>query len=683
MTDSSTSEFIARKDRNLAFFKDHHPDLYKFFVDYQMSHLKLNILTESGEVDLIGEGEGFYNNAGHAFAEREVESFKSIFSPGKPIQTVAPISSDGFIHPRFMHRRLKEIVSPYSDYLDFDNYVIEFYPLLVFLGVGLGEQIEIMSRSERIQHMIVTEADPDQFAASLYVVEWSEIAYPFINGDGGRSIRFIIGLKGDIKDLYADIWNSLIEMCPIYPAGTMFYIHRGNAEYSALADELNQSMMWYLSSWGNYDDEIRQLNNALHTLHMAVPTLPQKIELPPHTPVFIVGNGPSLDEYIDSIRRLRKKVLLVSCGTALRSLVKYGVEPDFHVELESDYFSYRVLSELDSDILKRLNFISPSHICPLAHRLFKNSRIYFKSENCVSDFFGNGYVVLERGVPTCVNAAFVVMLHLGFKNIYFFGTDFGYRNKLNHHAKTSIYQDKDKGALAGEITFNPEGGIEVKDWDDRWIHTTPTFYSTMRMIERVIQEQSNNGNAVDIFGCTSGAKIEGVRHLTVSELKSKFEKKSDVDLSSILDQIFHSSCVIYNIEHIKCALEKAENNLLLACQQIKDIVIGSNLDSFWAVSICCSKVNSFLETNLKVESNSIYYLIRGSIWCWIYVGLTYRWMIGPGDVAEAFLKDWKADFVSALEALPKHFHQVTTKEFHVEHDPWVRQSINDPETGKM
>lgn len=53
-------------------------------------------------------------------------------------------------------------------------------------------------------------------------------------------------------------------------------------------------------------------------------------------------------------------------------------------------------------------------------------------------------------------------------------------------------------------------------------------------------------------------------------------------------------------------------------------------------------------------------------------------MENPREVTE-FLKQWETSFLDCFEQLPKHFHNVTHKEYKMDNDPWIYQSINDPE----
>src|SRR5690606_10036454 len=64
-------------------------------------------------------------------------------------------------------------------------------------------------------------------------------------------------------------------------------------------------------------------------------------------PVFIVGNGPSLDQCFDYLHQYKDQVVIISCGTALKALHKHGIKPDFHAELEQNRATYEWVSQVD------------------------------------------------------------------------------------------------------------------------------------------------------------------------------------------------------------------------------------------------------------------------------------------------------------------------------------------------
>ena len=72
-------------------------------------------------------------------------------------------------------------------------------------------------------------------------------------------------------------------------------------------------------------------------------------------PVFIVGNGPSLDYLIEVLREEKERVVIVSCGTALQALYQNGITPDYHAEIETNRSTFDWLTRInDKSYLKKI-----------------------------------------------------------------------------------------------------------------------------------------------------------------------------------------------------------------------------------------------------------------------------------------------------------------------------------------
>jgi hypothetical protein len=65
-------------------------------------------------------------------------------------------------------------------------------------------------------------------------------------------------------------------------------------------------------------------------------------------PAIVLAAGPSLDEALPRIREISRRVLVVCVDTALRSLLRYGVEPDFLVVVDPQYWNWRHLAGLEA-----------------------------------------------------------------------------------------------------------------------------------------------------------------------------------------------------------------------------------------------------------------------------------------------------------------------------------------------
>lgn len=92
-----------------------------------------------------------------------------------------------------------------------------------------------------------------------------------------------------------------------------------------------------IQGWVFFDDGIMALAHFLESIKLGVPIIKKNVPLDvdiANTPVFIIGNGPSLDQSIEMIKAQQDKAIIISCGSALSALYNYGIDIDFHCEQE-------------------------------------------------------------------------------------------------------------------------------------------------------------------------------------------------------------------------------------------------------------------------------------------------------------------------------------------------------------
>ena len=65
-------------------------------------------------------------------------------------------------------------------------------------------------------------------------------------------------------------------------------------------------------------------------------------------PAIVLAAGPSLDSVLPRIREISRRALVVCVDTALRSLLRFGLEPDFLVLVDPQYWNWRHLADLES-----------------------------------------------------------------------------------------------------------------------------------------------------------------------------------------------------------------------------------------------------------------------------------------------------------------------------------------------
>ncbi|AZZ91287.1 DUF115 domain-containing protein [Hahella sp. KA22] len=684
MTDQAEilKPFIERREKNLAYFKDHFPGIYKHFLNYQMKKAKLNIIPDAGEVDIHDEGRSVYGGKAKAYALNEIKEFTKVYSEGGKVVSIDPPFPGDYCFPRFFFKTADAIIrkSPINK-SNFNHFWLgDSYPCIVFLGCGVGYHIEAFLEQHRVNYAVIFEPNLDHFAASLYAVDWAEICRKY-DGAEGRTIHFLLGGQEDEYSQWALLWNNLVTTPPAFPLATLFYNHRGLKSHDNLSEKVCDDLYVFLVSWGNYDDEVNQLNQAAHNIYSGVELLPPPVNDITDVPVCIVGAGPSLDLRIDQLREMQQRgALIISCGSSITALHPMGIKPDIHVELESDYqYVVGQLERLkDPDYLNSIKVIAPIHISPVVYQLFGERRAYIKEECGLATMFSEHGQIIRGGTPTCTNLGLAWALHYGFKNILLFGMDFGFTDRRHHHAQSSIYYDDDAHeAFKRSVDYDGQHVFKVEGVDGGSVLTSPQYFAAKRKAENSLRDFPERGK---VYNFSHGAKIEGADWvapgplpIALTALSASSDKKQKV-----VDYLYASQHEKIPVD----VLEKKRDRLNVLFGQFSDDVstfLQAPISSKDDMNRVCNRINTYMEDQVQTKAKEFYFLLRGSIRHFLYIGFAHALAIQNDAERLTFMEEWRQTMLRFLLDVHKHFLQVMYKKFDLATDPWVRRSINDPD----
>ena len=217
----------------------------------------------------------------------------------------------------------------------------------------------------------------------------------------------------------------------------------------------------------------------------------------------IVGAGPSLDESVETLHRIRDRVVLFSAGTALRPLLRHGLTPDFHCELENGPQVHEVISEARKHgDLAPICFIGSATVDPRVAPMFGETILFFRDSVSPTCILRGERAPVNGAAPTCVNTAMATGVALGFNEFVLFGADCGTRPGMPDHAEGTIYRDIEKWQqyLAERARYPLEvegnfGGIAVTNW---------VYDASRRMLAELIAAYR-----VNVVNCSDGALIPG------------------------------------------------------------------------------------------------------------------------------------------------------------------------------
>jgi hypothetical protein len=372
-------------------------------------------------------------------------------------------------------------------------------------GVGLGCHVEQLLLRAPVRNLVLIEPVLEFLWHSLSVVDWAAIFR--LAAKQGRKLHFITAEQPD--QIVRMIENCLLEVGNDFIDGSYFYFHYYSWALRESYSNLLIRVRHHYYSTGFFEDEKKMMTNACanmrrHSFHICEdqPFVRQT------TPVFIVGSGPSLDNDLDFIRHWRDKVVLISSGTSLGILLKHGLRPDIHTEMENGPQIFPILAPLrDKYGFHGIRLGASLTIDPAIGELFDQRWFFLRTALSPSLLLSQFHKGLKGSDPTVANASFSIAAVAGFTDIYLFGVDCGYREGTDeqHHSQHSIYFTADK----------PEGTDDIVKRHDRIL--PGNFGGKFRtqwsfdMTARVISDVRQRSPAMRLFNCSDGARIDGTQ----------------------------------------------------------------------------------------------------------------------------------------------------------------------------
>ncbi|MGE4398026.1 MAG: 6-hydroxymethylpterin diphosphokinase MptE-like protein [Campylobacterales bacterium] len=378
----------------------------------------------------------------------------------------------------------------------------QYLPSALLYGLGGGFALEAINEEcEKIDSLFIYEPFADFFAISAYFVD-----YPALYVKTKNLFLSIGDVPGTliVREFFAKSKFSAIYPRPEL---TMFDAPQINELKNIVEVEAGA----LLRGMGSYEDEMIGWRNSQKNCsyknikHPIFVGNTEKIE----APICVVGNGASLDDSLEFLRQNSEKMVIFAAGTALRTLLKNGIRPDFQIEIErSDYLGDILREAGVSDIdMIAANVVDPDTLASSSG----DKMLFFRDSAAVS-FLDAPRFVLPFSSPFVGNAAFSLALNIS-KSVILCGMDAGYKKGRKVHSKDSIYDESD--AL-------PEGSVRVKaNFEESEIYSNHLYRMSKNMMEYAIYENKS----ANVTNLSDGAFIAGAKPAKNIEL-SQIDKKA-------------------------------------------------------------------------------------------------------------------------------------------------------------
>lgn len=524
-------------EKNLTFFKKRNPALYELAMTYRP------------ETNLLGVGD-----AGHAILyDASTDQQLTSNNPAQEVQTyLANYRGD----PECITYGAKDIssvriwsvscVTPSLENLlkcvpkgvgpctiDGSTHI----PLAICFGQGLGHIIEQLPNLYTIQHLVIYEPNLDNLYASFFVQDYEALSDPF--SENYKSITFAIG---DAPEMFCNGLGEFVKQKGHFLLAGVLLLEpyptplttRAKNMFSATAHRMRRG-------WGFFADELQGLKQTLSNcdtaLNLLSPVMHQKSHLA-NIPCCVVGNGASLDESIDFLRDHQDKVLIISAGTTIHTLLTHGIRPDIHVEIERMQGTYHHLALLsESGQLTGIPLVTLNTTVPRARKLFERSYVFLKNDDLGSD------VLEERGItavgklkfthPLSGNGAAAVAAGLGCTQILFLGMDLSISADGYVHSRNSIYNGADAKLAEPNRDYNCMAHANISGI----VYTNEQYDSARLCLELLIQAHQGK----QFYNVGNGIRVAGAKPIAQA---SAMVLKNTLNKDSLIERALRSSQVL-------------------------------------------------------------------------------------------------------------------------------------------
>jgi hypothetical protein len=497
MTDSPDDLF----ERNMAALERYYPVIHAQILKITQPTGRIVGSVETGDLNIDLGHTLFYTVDAKSHAEQQLEQFRAVphrFYMNAPIHHLGP--------ERPYHH--DHVTAALYDFLKGrDLHKIPALPskdagFLIVYGIGLGFHLPALFEEMDVRHFIVAEEFPEFFFHALHLHDWAAI-FERIE-ERGQSLHFTF--RNEPETLAEFIHWTMRGRGFGLLDGSYAFRHYSSMLLDKAYEEFRKRLPLLPISIGFVEDEWVMLRNCgTNLLRNDFKLLDNRPRLEKNLPAFVVGSGPSLDQSMEAIKRLQGQAIIFSCGTGILPLLRNGIRPDFHCELENGHSSYDHLKRTaDQYGLHGITLIGSTTVWPEMPALFDHRVFYFRDSVCSTGLWAPDRVGLYGTAPTCTNLAMRAALLLCFRQVYLFGVDLGSRDAAKHHSHDAIYyraEDWGKGYTQNQEAMT----IEMPANFGGKAYTNGTLHWTRMMMVAGIEHYS----FAKIFNCSDGVQIPG------------------------------------------------------------------------------------------------------------------------------------------------------------------------------
>ena len=593
-------------ERNLAALQEFMPELHERFKGYRPSRSLEFFTDESGCLNLrYGDsGEALYPFTDpKSWCDLQIERALQDAKIELPEISVVP-DPLGQIACRYKEE-IQDITGT-AENLEVKALPAGLIPNCLFYGVGLGYALGSLYERIEVAHLILIEPDPDLFFASLHTFDWDPLLH-FLKGNGSF-IKVIV--SADPHEIYWELREYYRVQGNFLSTTRCEIVHDLSKQVVDLVLAVNREYPKLYSGLGFFDDLLFGMSHGFAAVRhkcgfVRETPLPSDLAA---TPVFVIANGPSLDEDLDFIRANQDKALIIACGTALDTLYHCGIQPDFYACTERvPDIAETVAAIPDKDFLGRIVLLASEVVHPRVAAQFKHTMFFIKDGE-IFDVLLSAEALKRLSFmnPLVGNLGLSAVLTLGFKELVLLGLDCGIKQGTDKHHSTGSQFYYGKSAA---IPFKQNLSLDstVHGNFGGYCESARVYMVGILNLEAAIRAA---GDGVRCLNASDGARIEGAqpKHSADIDLSCYPELDKDKLRSRLLEALTCTVELPLFADHRWCR-HREFYALIERLSQMWESVPSDRLDCLAQMRLSIACLNALERSELAFMAK----LLRGSV----------------------------------------------------------------------
>lgn len=501
---------------NMEAFREYAPHLHVRLDQVRKPHSRL-FVDDDGAIDIALGDRRFYGMDAVTYTQKQIDAYFE-----KPerriIESLALRDLEG-LEGRFngvLADALRADVANLSG-----TRVDQASHFAIVFGLGLGLHLDPLIEFTSCVELIIIEPNFDNLYHSLFVADWRALFDK--TAQAGRAVHLV--LEKDQASIASHLRKLIRLGGPALIDGVYLFQHYPSSLLTEARLSFNRDFSIHILGLGFFEDELMMMANAVENLKKTNLRVLASPQLPRSEPVIICGSGPSIDGNLEVIAAQRDRAIIVSMGSAIRTLLVHGIRPDFHIETENHpENAANVVRAAEEFGLAGITLIGASTVRTVMTEQFDDVILYHRDRQSPTEVFGRGIDNMGSSGPVVANAALVTLAHLGFRNLYLFGVDMGSRQADHYHSVDT-----------------PIGIGENKEWASQSRQPTPANFGGDAFAETILnwsrlgfESVLNIHRDIRVVNCSDGARIR----LTTPMLPSVLDLPNPpLDHARVIDDI--------------------------------------------------------------------------------------------------------------------------------------------------